>query len=250
MALWGVIGGSGLESVPGLKVTDRFSPDTPYGQPSDEIVLALWGGQSVAFLPRHGGEHRLAPHQINYRANLWALRELGVAQVIAVNAVGGIAPTLAPGDWVVPEQILDYTWGREQSFNLRPAGGVQHIDFTHPYSATLRAALAKGLEAQQERFHPEGVYACTQGPRLETAAEVANLARAGATVVGMTGMPEAALARELGLDYAALCLVVNRAAGLEDSPLSIEAIMGQLRQGMGRAPKVLGHVLQANNGLL
>lgn len=244
MALWGVIGGSGLDTLPGLEVTGEACPDTPYGKPSDNIVLARWYNQAVAFLARHGSDHQLAPHQINYRANLWALKALGVEQLVAVNAVGAIAPTLVPGDLVVPDQILDYTWGREQSFNLRPGGYVQHIDFTEPYTSSLRQKLTQSLIRVGVQHCPDGVYACTQGPRLETAAEVQRLVRDGATLIGMTGMPEAALARELELDYAALCLVVNRAAGLDPEPLDLPAIMRQLQDGMVRVRQVLSDFLE------
>lgn len=241
--MWGVIGGSGLEALPELEAVESRPLDTPYGAPSGPLVTATLGGQSVAFLHRHGGERQLAPHQINYRANVWALKSLGVQQLLSVNAVGGVAPELAPGDMVVPDQLLDYTWGRDHSFNLRPNGSIQHIDFTQPYSEPVRSRLNAALEARGERYYQAGVYACTQGPRLETAAEVRRLGREGATIVGMTGMPEAALARELGLDYAALCLVVNRAAGLDVEPLSFEAIVAQLREGMQRARVIISSVL-------
>lgn len=241
--MWGVIGGSGLETLPELESVQTLELETPYGQPSAPVITAALGGQPVAFLHRHGGTRQLAPHQINYRANVWALKSLGVQQLVSVNAVGSVAPELAPGDLVVPDQLLDYTWGREHSFNLRPGGRIQHIDFTEPYSARVRALLGAQLEALGEYHHQAGVYACTQGPRLETAAEVQALARDGTSIVGMTGMPEAALARELELDYAALCLVVNRAAGLDARPLSFEAIVEQLHKGMQRVQIILRELL-------
>jgi len=245
--VWGVIGGSGLETLPELEQVRSRSVETPYGPPSGALVTATLAGEPVAFVHRHGGERQLAPHQINYRANLWALKNLGVRRLVSVNAVGSVDPALAPGDLVVPDQLLDYTWGREHSFNLRPGGRIQHIDFTQPYSESVRAALIDRLQSGGETYHPAGVYACTQGPRLETAAEVRRLARDGATLVGMTGMPEAALARELELDYAALCLVVNRAAGLDAEPLSFETIVAQLQEGMGRVRVILQALLYNQN---
>jgi 5'-methylthioinosine phosphorylase len=234
-----VIGGSGLDSLPEVEVVARHSVATPYGDTSDDILLVRLAGQTLAFLPRHGRDHRLAPHEINYRANLWALSQMGVEQILAVNAVGGLAPTLPPGRIAVPDQLIDYTWGREHTFNLRPDGSLQHIDFTHPYSPTLRAHLLEMLEQLGVPHKASGLYACTQGPRLETAAEVRRLLRDGGDMVGMTGMPEAALARELGMEYAALCLCVNWAAGLEAAPLKLADIYRNLESGMGTMRRVL-----------
>lgn len=235
-----VIGGSGLDRLAGAEVLSRRGSETPYGATSDDIVVVRFGGdRELAFLPRHGGERRLAPHQINYRANIWALADLGVNEIVAINAVGGLVPSLEPGQFVIPDQLLDYTWGREHSFNRRPDGRIQHIDFTHPYSPIVRSRLAAALGQLGLPHADGGVYACTQGPRLETAAEVLRLRRDGGDVVGMTGMPEAALARELGLDYAALCLVVNRAAGLDSEALSLEEIYRTLEQGMTEVHEVI-----------
>ncbi|MDQ2075585.1 S-methyl-5'-thioinosine phosphorylase [Marinimicrobium sp. ABcell2] len=234
-----VIGGSGLEQLPEVEVVSRHSDATPYGETSDDILLVRLAGQNVAFLPRHGRDHRLAPHEINYRANLWALSQLGVKQVLAVNAVGGLAPTLNPGKIAVPDQLIDYTWGRKHTFNLRDNGILQHIDFTHPYSPSLRSHLLQTLEKMGVAHNPMGVYACTQGPRLETAAEVRRLVRDGVDMVGMTGMPEAALARELAMEYASVCLCVNWAAGLEAEPLNLPQIYQTLEAGMETVRDVL-----------
>lgn len=241
---WAVIGGSGLDQLPDAEIIARVVDPTPYGATSDDILLLRLAGQTVAFLPRHGRGHRLAPHEINYRANLWALSQLGVRNVFSVNAVGGLTPTLSSGKLAVPDQLIDYTWGREHTFNQRLEGMVQHIDFTYPYSSSLRRLLLKALVQLDVPHDDAGVYACTQGPRLETAAEVRRLIRDGGTMVGMTAMPEAALARELGMDYAALCLCVNRAAGLDTTPLSLPDIYGILRSGMAIVREVLLEALR------
>ena len=201
--------------------------DTPFGSPSAPLRRALWHGRRVWFLHRHG-DAGIAPHAINYRANLWALRAAGARSVIAVNAVGGIDERMAPSRWTVPEQLIDYTWGRAHSFAGDPrAAGVAvpaHCDFAAPYSPELTRPLRQALaSALGQPDIPGCVYGCTQGPRLETAAEIARLRRDGCDVVGMTGMPEAALARELDLRYASLCLVVNRAGVAEASMASIAA---------------------------
>ncbi len=232
-----IIGGSGL---------NRFTQDgqqaaaniaTPYGPASASPAWISLADQPALFLARHGQPHRLAPHQINYRANIWLLAQLGVQQIVAVNAVGGIAPEYANGDLVVPDQLIDYSWGRESSFS--DASQLLHLDFTHPFTPTLRNRLLAAGAALSIPLHDGGVYACTQGPRLETAAEVQRLARDGCTLVGMTAMPEAILARELGMDYASLCLVVNPAAGLGAGPIREEDMAAVMQLGMGVVVRVL-----------
>ncbi len=242
-----IIGGSGLAQFSGL---DRIRPETrrtPYGEPSGPLVFGELAGRPVVFLARHGTGHSLAPHQINYRANLWALQELQVEGVIAVATVGGIRADFGPGLLVVPDQIIDYTHGRETSFGLDAAGRVVHIDFTWPYAQSLRSRLLRAADRCGERLSDGGVYACTQGPRLETAAEIERIARDGGDLVGMTGMPEAALAREAGLDYAALCVVVNHAAGRGDSRLAISLaeIETVMHATLARALKVITAALAA-----
>lgn len=239
-----ILGGSGFETLSDVKIVSRRNMSTPYGVPSDAIIVAEQKGLELAFLSRHGQGRKLAPHQVNYRANLWALAELGVEKVFSVNAVGAIVKGLEPGHFAVPDQLIDYTWGREQSFDLRPEGSVQHIDFTYPYSSSLRAVLIEALSDMNLSHRDSGVYGCTQGPRLETAAEVRRLGAEGVDVLGMTGMPEAALARELSLEYASLCLVVNRAAGLDTEPLSLPEILRALGQGMANARTVIGVALE------
>jgi len=234
-----IIGGSGLNQFPELEIVSEKKITTPYGDCSASLTIARLQDRQLVFLPRHGQGHKLPPHQINYRANMWALKNVGVTRVLAVNAVGGIDTAMGPGMFVVPHQIIDYTYGREQSYNFLTDGYINHIDFTHPYSQSMRQQLIASLLAANLPFQEQGVYACTQGPRLETAAEVLRLQRDGCDLVGMTAMPEAALARELRLEYAALCLVVNWAAGLAGEELSIDEIMQTLAAGMANIKKTI-----------
>jgi 5'-methylthioadenosine phosphorylase len=203
---------------------------TPYGEPSGAMTFGRLAGAEVVFLARHGYGHTLAPHEINYRANIWALKELKVEGVVAVATVGGIRADLGPGTLVLPDQIIDYTHSRKSTFFEGSEMPVIHADFTEPYTPALRAKLLVAAAACGEALVDGGVYACTQGPRLETAAEIERLARAGGDMVGMTGMPEASLAREAELDYAALGVVVNHAAGRGDSKHAIK--MDQLEAVM------------------
>ena len=234
----GIIGGSGFYSLTedgGEPV--RFA--TPYGETEVTLYRENLAGRPVWFLPRHGREHAVPPHRIDYRANVWALREAGARQVFAVNAVGGIHPDMGPGALAVPDQILDYTWGREHTY-FDGAGSLHnHIDFTWPYDAALRARLIESCAALGLPASPAGVYGCTQGPRLETAAEIVKLRRDGCDMVGMTGMPEAVLARELGIAYACIALVVNWAAGITEESISLEVIVRTLEEGAGRVREVL-----------
>jgi 5'-methylthioinosine phosphorylase len=238
MALLAIIGGTGLNRLGGVT---RPAPDveTPFGRASAIPQIGRLGTHDVIFLARHGQPHRLAPHLINFRANLWLLRELGATAVLATNAVGSIAQAMAPGDLVVPHQIIDYTWGRAHTFS--DTEPLKHVDFTSPYDATLRDRLrsaAAGLELDCAVFDA-GVYGCTQGPRLESAAEIDRMGRDGCDIVGMTGMPEAGLARELDLPYAAVCLVVNHAAGRGDGPIAEGAIKRVAEQGMNRVEQLV-----------
>lgn len=234
-----IIGGSGLNQFPELEIVGEQKVQTPYGECSAPLTFARLHNRQLVFLPRHGQGHRLPPHQINYRANLWALKEVGATGVLAVNAVGGIHPKMGPGTFVVPHQIIDYTYGREQSYNFLKDGYINHIDFTQPYNEMMRQQLIASLLAMNLPFQDFGVYGCTQGPRLETAAEVLRLQRDGCDLVGMTAMPEATLARELGLEYAALCLVVNWAAGLTGEELNMDEIMKTLASGMDSIKKTI-----------
>ncbi len=209
----GIIGGSGLNRLAELEVPRRVAMTTPCGEPSAALTIGRLHGVEVVFLARHGDGHTIAPHRINYRANILALHAQGVRAVIAVATVGGIREELGPGTLLAPDQIIDYTHGRESTFFDGVAQPLQHIDFTRPFLGAMRSRLLQAAAASGEALRDGGVYGATQGPRLETAAEIDRMARDGADVVGMTGMPEAALAREMGLDYAMLCVVVNAAAG-------------------------------------
>jgi len=240
-----VIGGSGLSELDGLSQCEEISLETPYGRPSAPVVRGRYAGREVLFLARHGRPHRIPPHQINYRANLWALQQAGAQAVIAVNAVGGIHAAMGTGHFCVPDQLVDYSWGRVQTFFEGDLEQVTHIDFTEPYAADLRAPLIRALQAEGCSFSASGVYACTQGPRLETAAEILRLQRDGCDIVGMTGMPEAALARELGLSYACLALVVNPAAGKAAGPISMAEMEIAMHAGMRQARMVLARLLES-----
>lgn len=237
----GIIGGTGLTQLANMAQQDRRVVRTPYGEPSGPLTFGRLNGREVAFLARHGYGHTIAPHQVNYRANIWALHAQGIREVVSVASVGGIRADLGPGVIAIPHQIIDYTWGRKSTFFEGPDQPVTHVDFTHPYSVTLRQRLLAAAAAIGEAVVPEGVYATTQGPRLETAAEIDRLERDGATMVGMTGMPEACLARELGLHYAAIAVVANHAAGRGESRerIRMEDINAILQQTLGRVRSIL-----------
>jgi 5'-methylthioinosine phosphorylase len=233
-----VIGGTGLDRLPGLQITERRAVQTPYGEPSGPVSVGELHGHRLAFLARHGDDHHIPPHKVNYRANLWALQRIGVKRVMAVAAVGGITPEMRPARLVFPDQVIDYTWGREHSFADGSAAHVQHVDFTHPYTPALRERFIAAARALQLDAVESGVYGATQGPRLESLAEIRRMARDGCDIVGMTGMPEAGLARELGLDYACCAVVVNWAAGLGSGDIHAE-IAGCIEQGMAGVRRLL-----------
>lgn len=240
-----IIGGSGLTRLSTLSVARREVVRTPYGEPSSALLFGQIGGRDVVFLARHGHGHTIPPHRVNYRANLWALKERGVASILAVASVGAIAAGHAPGDLVLPHQLLDYTSGREATFFDGGDRTVLHIDFTHPYTPRLRADCLAAAKAAGLAMRDGGVYAAVSGPRLETAAEIDRLDRDGATIVGMTGMPEAALARESSLDYAAIAVVVNHAAGRGESArmISMERIAEVLESGMDKVRILIDHAV-------
>lgn len=246
--MYAVIGGSGLSRLLDFKLIRRQVMRTPYGEPSGALMFGEFGGQEVVFLARHGYGHTIAPHEINYRANLWALSQLEIDGVISVASVGGVDPKLKPGQIVIPDQIMDYTWGRPSTFFEGTEVPVQHIDFTLPYDKKLRNQLISAAEAIEEPVEVLGCYACTQGPRLETAAEIKKLARDGAHIVGMTGMPEACLARELELPYAHIALVVNSGAGIAESSeeISHAQIAEVVEEGMERVMAVIRSVIGLN----
>jgi 5'-methylthioinosine phosphorylase len=243
-----IIGGTGLSNISSFNVEDiKPAPtsDTPYGDPSGQLEMGQISGRPVVFLARHGTPHQLAPHKVNYRANIWALKQLKVSRIIAINAVGSITRDLELADLVITDQIIDYSYGREHSyFDL----DVQHIDFTYPYDEKLRQSLVESafeVKKQHEAFGfaAGGVYGCTQGPRLETAAEIRRMARDGCDVVGMTAMPEAALARELDIPYAGISMVVNKAAGIDGNTVTIEEIRAIVEVAVDRVGLLLNQYL-------
>ncbi|HEY5632270.1 MAG TPA: S-methyl-5'-thioinosine phosphorylase [Burkholderiaceae bacterium] len=236
-----IIGGSGLAALAELEGVRRQVVRTPYGDPSAPLFRGSLGGIDLVFLARHGTGHTIAPHEVNYLANLWALKHAPVEGVVAVASVGGIAAGLRPGTLVIPDQIIDYTTARRNTYFEGPDQPVNHVDFTWPYDERLRDCLARAADEVGRGVVRGGTYGCAQGPRLETAAEVARMERDGCTMVGMTGMPEAVLARELGLPYATLAVVANHAAGRGDSgeTVSLEAISETLEHTMGRVRKIL-----------
>ncbi|WP_096086478.1 S-methyl-5'-thioinosine phosphorylase [Agaribacterium haliotis] len=225
----GIIGGSGLYELEAF-AAESLLLETPYGDVS--CLSGQCRGLPLVFLCRHGDEHKVPPHRINYRANIYALAQLGVTHVVATNAVGGIAEFAAPMSLIVPDQLIDYSWGREQSFFDNFELGLKHIDFSQPFDAHLRSLLLNAARQQNLLIQDGACYACTQGPRLETAAEIRRLKNDGNDIVGMTLMPEAALAKELGLAYASLCLSVNWAAGVEPGELIMADIENNMRQAV------------------
>lgn len=244
--MYAIIGGSGLAKLSALQKQRRRVMRSPYGEPSGALTFGQLAGREVVFLARHGYGHTIAPHEINYRANVWALKELGVQGVFSVATVGGVRADLGPGTLVVPDQIIDYTHSRKNTFFEGAEARVTHIDFTLPYSASLRTLLLDSARAVGEPIVDGATYACSQGPRLETAAEIERIAGDGGDLVGMTGMPEAALAREAGLEYAALGVVVNHAAGRGESrqQVKLEDLENVMRQTVTRAVRILEQAVQ------
>ena len=211
--MFGIIGGTGLASIHKLNVLKRELIRTPYGEPSQPLIFGSLAGKNVVFLARHGSGHTIPPHEINYRANIWALQSVGVTKIISVATVGVIDEAVKPGTICIPNQIIDYTYGRKNTYFDGAEMPVKHIDFTYPYDESLRKQIICIAQSISKTVVTEGVYAAVQGPRLETAAEINRLEKDGANIVGMTGMPEAALAKELNIAYAAICPMVNHAAG-------------------------------------
>jgi len=236
-----ILGGSGLTQLANLEVTRRKVTRTPYGEPSGPLTFGRISKREIIFLARHGYGHTIAPHEVNYRANLWALKDAGAERVVSIASVGSIRKDLAPGSLVIPHQIIDYTWRRPSTFFEGAGSPVNHIDFTEPFSPPLRKVLLKAAADCKEKVFDGSVYAATQGPRLETAAEIDRLERDGADLVGMTGMPEAGLAREVSLEYATIAVVANYAAGRADSAhaIPLDKIGAILEQAMGRVRRII-----------
>jgi len=241
-----LIGGTGLYRLPGLEAIERHVIETPFGATSDAIVTGRVGAHRLAFLARHGEAHSILPHRVNYRANIWALRHVGARRVVGVNAVGGIREDMGPRALVIPDQLIDYTHDRVTSFCDAPGAEVRHIDFSEPYSAGLRRDLLAAAARAGIAVIDGGCYGATQGPRLETRAEIARMRRDGCDLVGMTGMPEAALARELDLDYACIALVANWAAGCGDeAEISLPEIFANLEAATAAVPPIVSELLAA-----
>ncbi|SNR86336.1 methylthioadenosine phosphorylase [Methylobacillus rhizosphaerae] len=237
----GIIGGTGLTQLANLKIKRRQIVRTPYGEPSGPLSYGDICGYEVIFLPRHGHGHTIPPHLVNYRANIWALHSEGVRDIVSVATVGGIHEDLHPGVIALPDQVIDYTQGRKNTFHDGGDMPVKHVDFTEPYCPRLRGLCLEAAQNINESLVDGGVYGCVQGPRLETRAEINRMERDGATMVGMTGMPEAALARELGINYAAICPIVNHAAGRGNSVHHIhyEDTADVLNETMERVRKLI-----------
>ncbi|MFP5440681.1 MAG: S-methyl-5'-thioinosine phosphorylase [Gammaproteobacteria bacterium] len=245
MHMLAIIGGTGLSQLDGFTARETRSVSTPFGAPSAPLLFGSYAGRDVVFLPRHGHPHKLPPHKVNYRANLRALKDAGVDRILAVNAVGGIHAAMGAGHICVPHDLIDYTHGREHTYSDgSPDSELLHVDFSEPFDRALRTTLNDCLRELGYDYSDFGVYAATQGPRLETPAEIRKYERDGCDIVGMTAMPEAGLARELGIRYAMLCLVVNPAAGKSDVEITMEDINRVLAEGMGRVRDTIGAFLK------
>lgn len=237
MPVLGVIGGSGVYDIPGLDITDTVKLTTPYGEPSDVYLIGKSGGTEVAFLPRHGPLHHIQPHKINYRANIWGFRELGVKKILSIGASGGISSLMAPGSIVAPDQMIDMTSGRHSTFY--DEDDVVHIDFTEPFCPVLRAHIFAASEKAGIRVIRKGTYICVNGPRLETAAEIRVFSEMGADIVGMTGMPEAVLARELEVCFAGISVITNYAAGISGTKLTATEVVKSMKASSEKIKKLL-----------
>lgn len=234
-----IIGGTGLTQIDELTITGQERVKTPFGEPSANYVFGELNGQQLIFLARHGNPHCLPPHKINYRANIWGLQHLGATEIVAIAAVGGIGEAMAPGKLAVPDQIIDYSYGREHTFFADDLEHVTHIDFTEPYTPALRQRILQAAKSAGLAITGHGTYGCTQGPRLETVAEIKRMKQDGCDLVGMTGMPEAALARELNLAYANVSVVANWAAGIVEGEITMAEIEKNLLVGMSNAVTLL-----------
>ena len=241
-----VIGGTGVYALGELADVETQQPVTPYGAPSGPVRVGTYAGKRVAFLARHGEGHSLPPHKINYRANLAALKALGATKVLALNTVGGITDRFGPRVLTCPDQLIDYTWGRISTLCEEPGSEVLHVDFGEPYTASLRRQVVDAAARAGVALVDGGCYGATQGPRLETKAEIARMRRDGCDLVGMTGMPEAGLARELGLDYACLAIVANWAAGAGTNPdevITLQDVLDNVAVAMNDAARLLRALL-------
>jgi 5'-methylthioinosine phosphorylase len=243
MATLAIIGGTGLTRLDDLQIERREVMHTPYGEPSGALTYGILHGREVIFLARHGYGHTIPPHMVNYRANLWALQQAGIQRIIAVCAVGSVDAGIAPAGVVIPDQLIDYTWSRSHTFFESDLSAVTHVDFTEPYCRELRELLIRSAQQAGVEVRTAGTYGATQGPRLETAAEIDRMERDGCDLVGMTGMPEAALARELGLCYGVCAVSANAAAGRGPGPIEMAEIEQNLKTGMDRVRAILAQAI-------
>jgi 5'-methylthioinosine phosphorylase len=240
-----LIGGTGLYRLAALEDVRTFEGGTVFGEPSGPVRIGTMAGRTVAFLARHGEGHALPPHQVNYRANLRRLKDLGATRVLAQNTVGGIVDHYGPRVLGCPDQLIDYTWGRVSTVCEEPGSEVLHVDFGEPYTPALRAAVLAAAADAGVAVVDGGCYGATQGPRLETRAEIARMRRDGCDLVGMTGMPEAALAREMGLDYACLAVVANWAAGCGDGgEITFAEVLANVEAASAALPALLAALLR------
>ncbi|MDP2156614.1 MAG: S-methyl-5'-thioadenosine phosphorylase [Nitrospirota bacterium] len=246
MPEFGVIAGSGIYAIPELEIIDSVKVSSPYGEPSDHYRIGRLSGREIVFLPRHGSLHHIPPHRINYRANIWGFRELGVKRILSVGASGGISREMKPGSLVVLDQIIDRTSGREATFY--DENDVVHIDFTEPFCPDLRKTLL--ASASQAGIHVlgKGTYVAVNGPRLETAAEIREFSLIGADVVGMTGMPEAVLARELELCFASVAVVTNVAAGIAEARLTTTEVVDVMKASTEHIKALIKTLFSLNPG--
>ena len=241
-----IIGGTGVYAIAVLDDVQSHAVDTRYGAPSGPVRVGRLGGATVAFLARHGEGHSVPPHRVNYRANLAALQALGARRVLALNTVGGITGRFGPRVLACPDQLIDYTWGRVSTICEEPGTDVLHVDFGEPYTPSLRHAVIAAAARAGVPLVDGGCYGATQGPRLETRAEIARMKRDGCDLVGMTGMPEAGLAREMGLDYACLAIVANWAAGAGpqvDEVITLQDVLDNVAAASAHLPLLLHAVL-------
>lgn len=239
-----IIGGTGLANIDGLENIRKTVARTPYGEPSSPLTFGTLHGVEIVFIARHGYGHTIPPHKVNYRANIWALQQTGAENLLAIAAVGSLNENMEPSELVFPDQIIDYSWGRSATFYEDDLDKVTHIDFTYPYSENLRGMLSRSAVSAGLPLRDQAVYGCTQGPRLETAAEIQKLKRDGCDLVGMTGMPEASLARELKLNYACCAVVVNWAAGLSDGEISMQDIELHVKAGIEKVNALLSALVK------
>jgi 5'-deoxy-5'-methylthioadenosine phosphorylase len=245
MAKLAIIGGTGLTRLNNLEINRREEMHTPYGEPSAALTFGTLCGKDIVFLARHGDGHTIPPHRVNYRANIWSLKQQGVEQIIAVCAVGGIRADMVPSAVAIPDQIIDYTWSRQHTYFETDLSPVTHIDFTHPYCQELRDVLLGSAKQAKVEVLTSATYGASQGPRLETAAEIDRMERDGCDMVGMTGMPEAALARELELCYAVCAVSANAAAGRGSGPIEMADIETNLQAGMSKVRAILEQAISA-----